>query len=95
MQVRYTGDQPVSIPSLGLDLDPGDLFEVDDDAGAGLVARPEFKAGASRPTETIAEVLAVAGTDIEAAQAALAAEQAAPNPRSTLVARLTQIIEEG
>lgn len=95
MLVRYTGAQPLAIPSLGLDLAPGDLFEVVSEVGEDLVARPEFKAGDSRPAQTIAEVLEVVGSDRDAASAALAAEQAAPKPRATLAARLTQILEEG
>lgn len=95
MLVRYTGAQPLAIPSLGLDLAPGDLFEVVSEVGEDLVARPDFKAGDSAPAQTIAEVLDTVGSDIDAARAALAAEQAAPKPRPTLVARLIQILEEG
>jgi len=40
-------------------------------------------------------VLDTVGSDIDAARAALAAEEASPRPRKTLVDRLTQILEEG
>lgn len=95
MLVRYTGAQRLALPTLGLDLAPGDLFEVDAETGEGLVSRPDFKAGDSAPAQTIAEVLDTVGSDIDAARAALAAEEASPRPRKTLVDRLTQILEEG
>jgi hypothetical protein len=51
----------------------------------------DLTAGDKRPT--VAQVLEEVGDDPDAARAALDIEQADPNPRSTLVAGLTQIID--
>lgn len=91
--LRYTGSDPVSIPSLGLDLEPGDLFEAPSEVADELARRDDFKAAAAPPVATIADVLARVDGDPAEAAKALAEERAGDKPRKSLVAQLTEIIE--
>lgn len=91
--LRYTGPAGISIPSLGLDLQPGDLFEAPPDVAGELAGRVDFKAASSRPADTVDDVLARVGSDPTEAAKALAEEEAGGKPRKSLVSALTEIIE--
>lgn len=44
MRLRYAGQTPVTFVVLGLEVEPGDEFEIDDEATAGvLLARPDIE----------------------------------------------------
>lgn len=91
--LRYTGKTAVSIPSLGLDLQHGDLFEAPSDVADELAGRADFKAAGSRPTETVEDVLARVGSDPAEAAKALTEEESGGKPRKSLVSALIEIIE--
>lgn len=66
--IRYTGDSPLDIPSLGVQVAPGESIDVDAETAAGLLARPDFarprssaaaapKAAAPSPTRAPAPVV--------------------------------------
>lgn len=44
MRLRYAGQTPVTFVVLGLEVEPGDEFEIDDEATASvLLARPDIE----------------------------------------------------
>lgn len=43
MRLRYAGQQPVTFTVLGLEVEPGAEFEVDDTEGQRLLARPDVE----------------------------------------------------
>lgn len=93
-RLTYTGRSPVLIPTLGLNLAPGESFVIDDDDAADeLAARDTFKRSANAPAETIAEILARIGTDAAEALAAIAAEEAQPTPRVSLLTKLRAVVD--
>lgn len=42
MLIRNTGPVPVSIPALGVDVEPGDTFDAPDELATELLGRPGF-----------------------------------------------------
>ncbi|MFI9558864.1 hypothetical protein [Nonomuraea endophytica] len=67
--------------------------EEEDGGGSGSTGDTPADGGAV-PAGTVEEVLAWVGDDHERAAQALAAERAKERPRSTLVARLTELVED-
>lgn len=43
MRLRYVGALPTTFVTLGAEVDPGDEFEVPDDAAPGLLARADVE----------------------------------------------------
>lgn len=43
MRLRYAGQQPVTFTVLGLEVEPGDVFEVDDVEAQRLLARADVE----------------------------------------------------
>lgn len=90
--VRYTGSTSLTIPALRLHLAPGALADVPADVADELIDRDDFKLAAAPPVATVKETLAqVDGDPVEAARV-LDEEQARPNPRTSLVKALEQIV---
>lgn len=44
MRFRYTGPLPVTFPTIGVEVEPGDEFEVPDLAAPGFAARADLEA---------------------------------------------------
>lgn len=85
------GWEPIS-DSRPLDEAEQERINAENEAAARAQAVVEdLTSGDKRPT--VAQVLDEVGEDPDAARAALDVEEAHPSPRTTLVARLTQIID--
>lgn len=89
--LRYTGTVPMTIPALGVHVEPDGLVEVAEPAASELIARDDWKRATAAPVETVASIKAAVGDDAEMAAAALVEELAQSSPRPTLVAHLEQV----
>lgn len=43
MRLRYTGRAPVTLPLLGIEVEPGAVIELPDEAAARFATRPDFE----------------------------------------------------
>jgi hypothetical protein len=50
VRLRYVGAQPTTFITLGVEVEPGDEFEVPDDAAHGLLARADIEEVAAPST---------------------------------------------
>jgi hypothetical protein len=97
--VKNTGTVPVDVTG-GLSVAPGEIAEVPDDAHTGtLLASRNLTKVLHRsrdevPEGSISDIKSWVGNSKARAQLALEAEQAADEPRSTLVDALTKITSE-
>lgn len=42
MRLRYTGTERKTLPTLGREVEPGEVFEADETSGAGFAVRADF-----------------------------------------------------
>jgi hypothetical protein len=43
VKLRYTGTRPVTLMTLGIEVEPGGEFEIADGAGSAFAERPDFE----------------------------------------------------
>lgn len=98
MKVTYVGPSGSgeTIEATGQHVGRGEAVEVDDEVAEALVRSASWvEHTTTADRQTIEEILADVGDDSDAAAAAIAAEEAAPRPRTRLLDKLREIAASG